>query len=87
MVSLLSMLAVLVTSSSISSADFGSSFGGPVAPWTTPVGSTDPAVVPWSLIWTGFYNGIVAGSLGKRSRDAIAAWQASRGLAASGILD
>ena len=87
MISLLSMLAVLVTASSVTSGDFGPSLGGPVAPGTAPVGSTEPTAVQWSLIWTGFYNGIVDGSLGKRSRDAIAAWQASRGVAGTGILD
>jgi hypothetical protein len=39
-----------------------------------------------ALVWLGFYNGVSDGEFGKRTRDALAAWQQSQKLSADGVL-
>ncbi len=39
-----------------------------------------------ALVWLGFYNGVSDGDFGKRTRDAIVAWQQGRKAAGDGVL-
>ena len=39
-----------------------------------------------ALVWLGFYNGVIDGDFGKRTRDAIVAFQTSAKAAADGAL-
>ncbi len=47
----------------------------------------DRRAIQDALIWTGDYNGVVDGNFGKRTRDAILAYQANIKAPTTGILD